>query len=482
MKEFDIATIGKRSVHGVMALISRQFFLSVISFTASLIIFTFLSPKDIGIYTGVTAMQRIISFFTDFGLGAALVQKRNELRQQDLATSFTVQFLLTLCVFVTIFLAREQIMLFFRLSSEAGWLLIALVFSIFLSSFKIIPSIMLERAIRFEKLIIPQIVEALAFNGVLVLLVISGRGIQSYTWAVLISSLLGIPFYYAVSPWQIRTGIDKTSLAHLKYGITFQAKNVLATIKDDLLIVFLVKLVSFTQLGYIGFAQRFAFFTFRHIVDSVTKVTFSTYSRMQDNTVFLKRGIEKSLFFVSAVMFPTLFGLIITAPYLISYMPKWHNKWEPALLSLTFFSLNALISSLSNILVNVLDATGRVKTTLRLMILWTTLTWILTPLLLYFYGYNGVSIASFLVALTIGLTIYLVKKIVDFDFFKSIYKPFISAGFMVAVVFFSGKLFVKDIVTLLLVCLFGLLIYISCLYLFAKKELREDLHFIFAKL
>ena len=475
MEKLDFNSIIKKSVRGVFTLISRTFFLSIISFGTFLIITGFLPPKEFGIYTVVIAMQRVVSFFTDFGLGAALIQKKQELRKEDITTAFTMQAGISFLIFILVVISGGILSGFFKLNDDGLRLLLALVFTIFLSSFKTIPSILLERSLNFGKLVFPQIVESITFNFILVALVISGYGINSFTWAFLLSSLLGIPFYYLVCPWKIRIGINKDSLGSLKYGLQFQAKNILATIKDDLLTVILTRLLTFAEIGYIGFAQRLAFYVFRYVVDSVTKVTFSTYSRVQNDLVFLKKLIEKSLFFVSASMFPLLFGLIVISPYLIRYYSKWNNKWEPAIFSLIFFCLNAAVSSLSGILVNVLDATGKVKITLRLMIIWTALIWILTPILIFLYGYNGVSVASFLVTTTIAFTVFLVKKIVDFRFLQSIYKPIIATIFMGVVVYTSSQMFVKDSLSLLFVILTGGLIYMLSLFLLAKEELISGL-------
>lgn len=476
----DILLLGRQSVKSVLALASRTFFLQLISVAAFLIISTILKPAEIGIYTAVIAIQRIINFFTDFGLGAALIQKKDELTKDDLKTSFTIQAGITLFIFLLIFLFRGTISSFFNLNQAGENLLIALVFTVFLSSFKTIPSILLERKIKFQKLVIPQIVESLVFNAVLIVLVLNGNGITGYTFAFLISSIIGIPVYYYISPWKVGVGIDRASLAHLKFGIAFQAKNILATIKDDLLTVILVKFLSFTQIGYIGFAQRIAFLTYRYVVDSVTKVTFSTYSRIQENKQVLKSAIEKSLFFVSVVMFPMLMGIILIAPYLIELIPKW-NKWEPALLSIVFFCLNAAVSSLSGILVNILDATGRVGKTLRLMILWTTLTWILTPIFIFYFGYNGVAVASFIVTLTISITIYLTKQIVDFEFMKSIFKALIASLVMGVVTYFYQLGFVTNIPTLVSAVFVGALTYGVVMYLIGKKEIISGVNLVLRK-
>ncbi len=104
MKESENSTehIGRSSAKGIAALASRTFVLNLISFATSLVIFTILTPKDVGIYTAVIAIQRIISFFTDFGFGAALVQKKEELTVSDTTTTFTLQSVVTFCMFVSI--------------------------------------------------------------------------------------------------------------------------------------------------------------------------------------------------------------------------------------------------------------------------------------------------------------------------------------------------------------------------------------------
>lgn len=474
MEKFNPDLVIKKSIRGVFSLISRTFFLNIISFAAFLVITSVLDASEIGIYTAVIAIQRVISFFTDFGLGAALIQKKQDLKQKDLTTTFTVQGVVSLTIFFSVLLSIGTFAGFFKLNDDAQRLLLVLVFTIFLSSFKTIPSILLERTLNFSKLVFPQIIESLAFNGILVVLTLGGYGIDSFTWAFLISSLIGIPFYYFVSPWKIRIGIDRASLSYLRFGIQFQAKNILATVKDDLLTVILIRFLTFTEIGYIAFAQRLAFYMFRYVVDSVTKVSFSAYSRAQHDLTFLKNAVEKSLFFVGASMFPILFGLIVISPYLIKFYPNW-NKWEPAIFSIIFFCLNAAISSLSGILVNVLDATGKVKITLRLMVLWTVLIWILTPIFIHVYGYNGVSIASFLVTTTIGYTIFLVKRIIKFKFIASIFKPLVSTLLMTGVIYFASLVFVKDFLSLIFVILTGGVVYLVSLLAFAGKEIRADL-------
>src|SRR3989344_7901262 len=104
MNKLDADVMIKRSIRGIFTLISRKFLDNIISLIAFLVVTSVLPVHEIGIFTAVIAMQRVISFFTDFGLGAALVQKKQELKQTDITTAFTVQATMTFLIFIFVLL------------------------------------------------------------------------------------------------------------------------------------------------------------------------------------------------------------------------------------------------------------------------------------------------------------------------------------------------------------------------------------------
>ena len=114
------------------------------------------------------------------------------------------------------------------------------------------------------------------------------------------------------------------------------------------------------------------------------------------------------------------------------------------------------------------------KITLRLMVIWTILIWVLTPIFIYLYGYNGVSVASFLVTMTIVYTAFLVKKIINFKFFPSIIKPLTSTILMTVVVYILANIFARDFLSLIFVILGGGVVYIVSLFLIARQEIKND--------
>lgn len=469
IEEIDLNLLKKRVLGSVGALIGRTIIVQFIGLAAFGVLTVYLEPSEIGIFIAVSALMRIFWLFSDFGLGASLIQKKGQLEPEELKMAFTLQLILAGVISAAGFLGRDWIFDLAGFGGQGKFLYFALLAAFFLSTFKTIPSILLEKTVRFHKLIIPQTVEQLVFHILVVFLAIAGFGINSYSWAVLVSSLAGVPLYYLVSPWRPGLAFDWPAARRLlSFGILFQGKTFLAAIKDDLLIFFVkaANLLSFTELGYIAWGQKWAFAPYRFTVDSVTKVAFPAFSKIQENRAVLREGIEKSLFFVSFFVLPILAGLVFGVFKIVEFFPKY-AKWEPALISLCFFAGNAAISAWSGILVNVLDATGRVKTTLGLMAMWTSLIWILTIGLIYKFGYNGFALASFLVTLTIAATVYLLKQTIEFSFIKHVWKPAAAAAVMTGVLrVFEGL--TVNVGRLMAVEFFGGIIYLTVMIVLDK--------------
>lgn len=478
MEELDITTVTKRSIHGIFALVSRTFTIQIISFVTSFLLTIFLSPSVFGVFFIVSSVTAFLSYFSDVGLAAALIQKKEELREEDLRTTFTIQQALVLSISIIGLVLSNQIGLFYHLNQGGIFLFRAFIIAFFLSSLKTIPSIVLERNLRFDKLVIPQIVETIAFNLVVLICAVKGLGVTSFTFAVLARGITGLIAIYLIAPWRIRFGFSKeTAKKLLSFGVPFQTNSMLAFIKDDLLIIYLGKVLPLAQVGFIGFAQKWAFTPLRLIMDNIIRITFPSFSRIQHDRDALTKAIEKSLFVTSFLIFPSLIGLVVLSPYFVHLIPKY-EKWEPALLSLAFFAINAGLSSISTPLTNALNAIGKIKITLYLMISWTIMTWILTPLAIVFFGFNGVAAISALIATSVIAVVYLAQKYVSFNVFASIKNQLLSSALMGVILYFSSQAFIKNIPSIIIMIFAGGMLYFLMMFVLAKNEILADLKLI----
>lgn len=475
MEELDIATITKRSIHGVFALTSRTFVIQAITFGTNLVLTIFLSPEVFGIFFVVSAAIAFLTYFSDIGLAAALIQKKEALTDRDLKTTFTIQQFLVISVVSLALLFSGSIGNFYNFSREGVFLFQALAISFFLSSLKTIPSVILERQLRFEKLVIPQIIETVSFSSVAIYMAVNGYGVTSFAYAVLARGITGLIAMYLIAPWKIGFAFSMpTAKKLLSFGIPFQTNSLLALLKDDLLIVYLGRVLPLAQVGYIGFAQKWAFTPLRLIMDNVIRITFPSFSRLQDEKEVLGKAIEKSLLVIGLFVFPAIAGLVILTPYFIEIIPRY-GKWEPAVLSLMFFSLNAVLSSISTPLTNALNAIGKIKITLYLMIFWTVATWILTPLLILFFGFNGVAIASAIIAFSVFIVIAIAKRYVSFKVWNSLSVPTFATAGMGLFLFFISPLIVINSVFLVATILLGAMVYFLIILTISRKTLFSNI-------
>ena len=456
---------GKKAFAGIVALTSRTFLLQLVAFGATFLLTIFLSPAVFGIFYVVSAVVAFLGYFSDIGLAAALIQKKETLSREDLVTTFTIQQVLVGTAIIIALILSPFIGRWYGLDEPGMWLYRALAFAFFLSSLKTIPSILLERNLSFNKLIIPQILETVGFYITAVILAWWGFGVTSFSWAVAVRSVVGLVAMYIIAPWRPGFGIS-TSVARrlLRFGIPFQMNSFLALIKDDLLTVYLGKVLPLAQVGYIGWAKKWAEVPLRLIMDSIVRVTFPAFSRLQHDTARLRAGIEHTLFGLSVTILPISVAMIVAIRPLMAAIPRY-GKWEPAILSFYLFAVASVIASLSTPLTNALNALGYIRTTLKLMILWTALTWILTLSLLPIMGFNAVAVALLAITSTVALVVVLVKRVVSFSFFGSVRIPVFAATaqFIASrslIFWFGSGLFTTAIAESTGVILFGVVLFV----------------------
>src|SRR3989344_1149172 len=470
MADFDLDLIARKSVTSFVSLTSRTFLVQLLGVLASFILTIYLNPSDFGVFFIVSSLVVFLNYFSDIGLAASLIQKKEEPTLHEFQTTFTIQQILVLTIVIPAFLLSGKAAEFFNIEGVGIYLFYAFLISFVLSSLKTIPTVMLERKLDFHKLVIPQIAENVIYNLALIIFAVKGYGITSFTIAVFLRSIVGLIAIYIIAPWKIGFALDLKVFKNLiSFGFPYQVNGLLALIKDDLINIYIGRVLPLAQVGYIGFAQKWAYLPLRLVMDNVIKIMFPSLSRLQHDKEALKTVIEKSLLMISLFIFPTAIGFITLSPYFIEFIPSY-SKWEPALLSLTFFSLNTVFGSLSTPITNALYAIGRIRITVIFMSVWTILIWILTPLFIKLMGYNGVAIASFLVAVSTLSIYFAAKKYVDFSFIKPIIKPFISAILM-AIFILVAREFISSLATLAILIVLSAAVYFLVLFVIMKKEL-----------
>jgi len=363
----DTQKIKERTISGVSVLMLRNFLIQPISFFGFVFLSVFLKKWELGVFWAVSEIIGFLGYFSDIGLAAAVIQKEKKPRKEELQAVFTVQQLLVTVAVTIAFLLTP--VLEKRFDFQNGrFLYWSLLFGFFTSSLKTLPSVLLERKMRFEKIALVDLTEQVIFTGLAVFLAWRGFGINSWMWAVLGRSLIGTILMYVLSPWPVGVNFHLETIRHLfRFGIPFQLNSLLAMLKDRLMNIFLWGILGSEGVGILGWAQRWAQVPLRFVMDQVVRVTFPAYSRLQANKKKLRLAVERSVLSINLLIFPVLAGMGFLMPKVVVVFPKYH-KWAVGVVPFWFYLGSFAFGAVTTPLVNAFNSIGKVKISLQLMI------------------------------------------------------------------------------------------------------------------
>ncbi len=477
----DLVSFKTKTVSGAISYTVRSLILYGIGLVTSLILGAYLSVEAFAVYGFVTQIIALLQLFSDVGLGPILIQKKKEPTLKEYRTVFTVQLFLSIFLFLIVVAIGQLDFVNNKIGHSGIWVLLSLGFSLPMASLKTISAIKLERKLQFSKLVIPAIAEQVIYNILMIALALSGYGVMSFAYAIFARSLIGVGVMWYVQKWKMGFALHLSFVkSMLSMGSSFQGSNILAAIKDQLFYLTLWSYLPATSFGYIMWSKSWSQVPYMLTVQNVIAITFPAYSRLQKNPQKLKKAIEKTLFFITASIFPILIGMSVFIYPLTQVISKY-NKWEPAVITFVLFTLSIGGAAISTPLTNTLNAIGKVHTTLKLMIMWTILTWGLTFPALKFFGLNGVAYTAFVISLTSFLPIYFVKKYISICVWPNIWRQTFASAVMGFVGVVGMSIWSSSFVSMLIGMSISGIVYLIVFFVIGWKKIVFEVKSLLSK-
>lgn len=470
-EEINIAELKHKTTVSVVFLSLRNIGIQAISTLGFFLLTILLGTGEVGLFAIVAESVGILGYFSDVGLASALIQQKTEVTKSELQTTFVIQQILVFSALIIVAIIYPGIASSKGYGSKEFWILFSLCFSFAVASLKTIPSVQLERKLNFKLLSTIDIIENTLFYLVAVIFAFLHFGVYSYAISTIFKSLVGLIVIYRFSPWPIGFSFSADSAKKLfRFGIPFQLNSFIAMAKDRLSNLFVAGIVGRESFGILSWAQKGPRIPLS-FMDAIMRVTFPTFSRIQDQQDFLKRSIEKSIYYISFFVFPALAGIALIAPDLINVIPKY-GKWLPAILPLYFYAANAAIAAVTTPLTNAFNAVGKITITTKLMIMWTVLTWIFYPLLSLRYGYIGTSVATIIVGSSSFIVWYIADKTFSINTLKTIFHPLVSTLLMIFILLLVNLLSLPLIISIIAKIVVGIAFYLAYHYLLSRDQLN----------
>ncbi|MEO7091964.1 MAG: oligosaccharide flippase family protein, partial [Polyangiales bacterium] len=370
----DAASLKRRARLGIFVLIGRTVALQLTILGGNVYLARALGPVDYGAFAIVSFALGFFALFGDAGLGASLVQKKQEPTQAEMSSVWWMQVILSSVVIAIVCSAAGVIVRFWPdMPRDATWLLRALSVSLLLTALRIMPTILLERHLDYTRLSILDFVLTIVFYGTAVALAYLGFGVRALVYAVVAQGAVGVVLAYAFRPWRPSFLLDREKLRPMmKFGITYQMKSIVGFVNGGVTPVYAGAVLGRYGLGLVTFAQTTAYFPLK-LVEIMGRVNFPLYSRLQGDPEQFAKSLERSVQIcaMSTLFFVGLFFGVGEDVVRIIY----GEQWLPALPSFYVFTGAISIGFLCPLVAAALDASGRPGVVFRLSIGWTTLNW-----------------------------------------------------------------------------------------------------------
>jgi O-antigen/teichoic acid export membrane protein len=393
--------VNKRAKRGIKLLLGRQVLLQIFTLIGSILLARTLSPALFGIYAIATFFVQAAALLGDFGLAPSFIQRKAELTDRELQVGFTLQQLITTVLVLLLFVVSPWLMRFYP-QAPAGteWLIRALGFSLYLTSWRAMGALQLERHLRYERLALIEVIEISLYQALAVVLALLGYGVWSFVWATLLRGIIGAILTYGASPWPIRLRWDRALAGQiLRYGLPFQGAALINNLGQWVTPTLVGSLVGPQAVGYLNWAASHGKKPLM-LVDSVMRVSFPHFSRLQEHWEEVERIMVRYMTYLLLASGFWFVLMLTTGPSMVGLI--FTEKWLPAVPALILSALAVCVDVIIWVVSVSLNALGFVNQAARRALGRTMLHIVLGILFVLQFGFNGVPIA-YILACTLTL-------------------------------------------------------------------------------
>lgn len=452
----------KSATRGVFWSGISQFSTQIYQFIVIIILARLLFPEDFGIIGMAVIFTGLVQTINELGLSAAIIQKKN-ITDSHLSTSFWISFGLGIILCITTVIISPYIADFFK-NELVGPVVSVLSIGFVLGSFSVIHSSLLQKNLEFKKLAITEISAAFISGLVSVILALLGFGVWSLVCGSILKNVISVVLLVKVCTWRPSMTFDITSFKELfSFGAHVMGSRFLNFIDSNVDYLLIGKFLSASALGYYTLAYQLSTFPLTKISSIITRVTFPTFSIIQDDNDILRHSYLKVIKYISLVTFPLLAGLIVVAPEFIPIV--FGEKWGPMIVPLQILCVAGALKSVGTTVGSILLSKGRADIQFK----WNIFTAIVLPIAILIgirYGITGVAMA---ITIMSSLFILIIQKIVNdlidlkfSDYFKALY-PATTGSILVTIsILIYQKLSVYnhlDIFSLISSIMLGIIVY-----------------------
>lgn len=470
-------TLKNKAINGVLWALFDKIINQVGSFILLIYLSRVLTPSDFGLIAMLTIFLAVAQSLIDSGFSQALIQKSTKVTEDDLSTVFYVNLVISIILYFLLYISAPLISSFYH-HPELTTLSRVLFVVVIINAVALVPRTKLSIAIDFKSQGLINSASTIVSAIIAVYMVTNAFGYWSLVGMNIAKSLTSTFLLIVFSRWYPKWMFSLESFKNLfSFGANLLISGVIGTAVQNLYSILIGRYFSATQVGYFQQGYNYTNILSSTLSSVIQGVTYPIMTSIQEDENRLVHIYAKVMGIITLVSFPVFFGFsAIAEEFVLIFLGE---KWEPIIPLLIVLSFARLITPISTLNMNILNARGRsdlfLKTDLCKIPIIITALFIAIP-----YGIFAVAIAQlFSVFMSFFINTYYPGKLFGFgakEQLKQIIPVAIASFFMYLSIYFIklGSLEVQMITKIVV----GGFVYILLCWTFKVKAFNDVMNII----
>jgi O-antigen/teichoic acid export membrane protein len=338
----------------------------LVMLVVSIILARILTPDDFGTVAIVSVFIVFANVFVTDGLSTALIQ-RKDASQKDFSTLFYVNLLLSIILYIIMFLLAPLVSKFYSIEILTPALRV-LSIQIPLSSIGAIQQAYVIRNMMFKKFFYATIVGTIVSAIIGIAMALSGFGIWALIAQQLTKKLIDDFVLWIIVKWRPRLEFSVSNLRELlKYGSNILVANLIVTTYNEIRSVVIGRLYSPADLAFYNKGKQFPGLIESNTTATISSVLFPVLSRSQSSPESVKEITRKSIRIGSYVIWPLMIGLAVLAKPLVILVLT--DKWIDSVIYLQVYCIIYGLMPLQTANMQAIKAIGNSDTYMKMEVL-----------------------------------------------------------------------------------------------------------------
>ncbi len=374
-KTTDLGNLDTVFVRGVAWTAAVKWLTQLVIWGTTVVVARLLAPSDYGLVGMAAIYVNLITLFSEFGIGTAVVTLR-DLTEDQVSQLNTLSLLLGFLGFIISAAAAIPLGRFFH-AKNLPLVVIVLSSGFIVSGIRTVPFALLQKELRFKLLAVIEGLQGVVQALVTLFLAFLGFGY----WAL----VLGI-LSFSVTPtglvliWR-RQSFALPKFSSLRKAVLYTRHILIARLcwasYNDSDFIIAGRVLGEAPLGAYTLAWTLAHTPLEKLTALVNRVTPSVFAKIQTDSEALRRYLRHITGTMALIIFPATIGMALVAPEFVPLVLG--SKWSGVVAPLELLALHALVRSNVILLTPILNVIGEER-----LVMWNSVAaMIILPISFY---------------------------------------------------------------------------------------------------